>query len=108
MFFIYTQLIMLIKISCIENGAGFTMKGITDIEPVDKKKSIARFQVDLFRKYTPVQLLISPIPGKMATLFIIFMKERLTTSTMSPGGNQRVLSRVSDSKSGDFGGIAAW
>ncbi len=85
------------------------MRGITDIEPIDKKKCITHFQVDLFRKYTLVQLLISPIPGIMTTFFIIFIKGRFVTSTMSPGENQRELSdRFSDPKSGNFEGGAIW
>jgi hypothetical protein len=85
------------------------MRGIPDAETVNKKKCILRFQMDIFRKYNLVQLLISPIPGILTTFFIIFIIGRLVTSTMSPGKNQRVLSEMTpDSKSGNSGGAAPW
>lgn len=85
------------------------MRGIPDIEPIDTKKCLNRFQGDLFRKYAPVQRLISVIPGKLTTFFIKFREGRFVTSTISPGENQRNLfDMVSDSKAGIFGGFSTW
>jgi len=85
------------------------MKGMRDIESVNKKKSITRFQAALFQIYTPVRLSIPRIPGIRTIFFIIYIKGRLVTSTMSPGENQRELSdRFSDLKSGSFRGVATW
>ncbi len=85
------------------------MKGIPDIEPIDTKKCLTRFQADLFRKYAPVQRLISLIPGILTTFFIKFIEGRFETSTISPGENQRSLpGMVPDSKSVIFGGFTTW
>jgi hypothetical protein len=109
MVFIYTQLILVTRNSCAENGAEFTMRGIPDTEPIDKKKCITRFQVAPFRNYAKVLLLIPPIPDILTTFFIIVIKGRFVTSITSPGGNQGELpDRVSDPRPGNSGGVAPW
>ena len=109
MFFIYSQLILVLRISCIENGAECTMRGIPDIEHNDKKKCLPRFHVELFQKYAPVQRFISPIPGILTTFFSNLLDGRFVTSTTSRGETQMKLSnRVSDSKPGNIGGFSTW
>ncbi len=109
MLFIYSRLILVNLISCIENGAEFTMRGIPYSEHKDKKKCLTRFQVDLFRKYAPVQRLLFPIPAILRTIFIKFSQGRFVISTPSQGENQGELSdTVYDSKPGNFGGVVTW